>query len=53
MLLFLFIILVELSIPLNKFEKEKKVIELQKEGKTREIPKIVKMSEMNPKNKSI
>lgn len=35
----------EFSIPLNKFEKEKKVIELHKQGKTiRQIAPIVRMS---------
>jgi transcriptional regulator len=36
---------VEFSIPLNKFEKEEKVIELHKQGKTiRQIAPIVRMS---------
>ena len=51
---FYLIILVEFSIPLNKFEKEKRVIELNKQGKTirqiapevhmafRDISKIIK-----------
>lgn len=39
------IIIVEFSIPLNKFEKEKKVIGLHKEGKTiRQIAPEVHMS---------
>ena len=43
---FLFILKLEFSIPLNKFEKEKKVIELHtKEGKTlKEISQVVHMS---------